>query len=334
MIVEKTFTSDYRLEGIQEDSGKFFFTATSLDNNFECEEGRAILAKKSIGKPYLWRHAHPIQKGNENTHIYGEVVNSFINDKGFIESKYEVYGHTKDHLAIREEIREKHKIGKPLGLSMRYRKYFIGDKILHWDVFEHSGTPFPKCVKCNNIDFIGEKTMPGKEEKKQEKGIDEKDLKESQKKIGELENQLNSRTKIFEELKSKVEMLEADLKDKSKELDKTEKTEKTLEEQILDLRNEVIYLQKKPIIDKILEVKKLDDRELGFLKTQDEKYLEGKLKQWSKENESKIHIKSQEESSEDAHNNADEEFEKKEPSMEKFTQHIKHKIKIKEKDKK
>ena len=123
MIEEKIFTSDYRLESIQEDSGKFYFTATSLDNNFECERGRAILAKKSIGKSYIWRHQHPIQDGNEDTHIYGEVVNSRINDKGFIESKYEVYGHTEDHLALREDIKERQLVGKPLGVSMRYRKY-------------------------------------------------------------------------------------------------------------------------------------------------------------------------------------------------------------------
>ena len=338
MIEEKIFTSDYRLESIQEDSDKFYFTATSLDNNFECEKGRAILSKKSIGKAYIWRHQHPIQDGNEDTHIYGEVVNSRINDKGFIESKYEVYGHTEDHLALREDIKERQKVGKPLGVSMRYRKYYVGDKILHWDVFEHSGTPFPKCEKCKNIDFIGEKRMPDKEEDKnkdKEKVLEEKDLDESIKKIAELENKLTSRTKIFEEMKSTVETLETELKDKIDELEKTEKTEKTLEEQVLDLKNEVIYLIKKPLIDKCLEVKKLDNRELEFLKAQDEKYLNKKLEQWTEESESKIHIKSQEESAEDAKNKADEEFDKKEPTMEKFTQHIKHKMKNKKgKDKK
>lgn len=335
MIVEKTFTSDYRLENVLEDNGKFFFTATSLDNNFECEKGRAILAKKSIGKGYIWRHQHPIQEGNEDTHIYGEVVNSHINDKGFIESKYEVYGHTEEHLTIREAIRERQRIGKPLGVSMRYRKYYVGDNILHWDVFEHSGTPFPKCTNCKNIDFIGENKMPDKEETKQkQKELEEKDLDKSLKKIDELENKLTSRTKIFEEMKSKVETLENDLKAKSDELEKTEKTEKTLEEQIEDLKNEVKYLIKKPIIDKILEVKKLDNREREFLKLQDEKYLEGKLEQWSKEAESKIVVTTHEESAEDAQEHADEEFDKKEPTMAKFTEHIKHKVKIKEKDEK
>lgn len=330
MIVEKTFTSDYRLESVQEDNGKFFFTATSLDNNFECDEGRAILAKKSIGKEYLWRHQHPIQEGNEDTHIYGQVVDSFINDKGFIESKYEIYGHTEEHLAIREAIRERQRIGKPLGVSMRYRKYFIGDKILHWDVFEHSGTPFPKCTKCTNIDFIGEKKMPENEKAK----LKQKELEESLKKIGELEDQLTSRTKIFEEMKSTVETLETNLKAKSNELEKTEKTEKTLEEQIEDLKNEVTYLIKKPMLDKILEVKKLDNRELEFLKLQDEKYLGVKLEQWSKEAESKIIVTTQEESAEEAQRHADEEFDKKEPTMAKFTEHIKHKVKITEKDEK
>lgn len=336
MIEEKTFTSDYRLENVQENDGKFYFTATSLDNNFECEIGRAVLSKKSKGKAYIWRHQHPIQEGNENTHIFGEVVNSFINDKGFIESKYEIYGHTEYHLALRETIRERQKVGKPLGVSMRYRKYYVGDKILHYDVFEHSGTPFPKCERCTNIDFIGEKKVPDKEEIKKEKiKLEEKDLEESLKKIEGLENQLNSTTKIYEEMKSKVETLEADLKAKSDELEKTEKSEKTLEEKVEDLKNEVIYLIKKPIIDKILEVKKLDERELEFIKTQDEKYLNKKLEEWSKESESKIHVKSHEETAEEAKNKADKEFSEKEPSMEKFTQHIKHKMKNKkEKDEK
>ena len=133
--------------------------------------------------------------------------------------------------------------------------------------------------------------MPDKEKDK-EKILEDKDLDESIKKIAELEEQLTSRTKIFEEIKSTVETLEAELKEKTKELEKTEKTEKTLEEQVEDLKNEVVYLIKKPIIDKCLEVKKLDDRELEFLKTQDEKYLNKKLEQWTEESESKIHIKS------------------------------------------
>jgi hypothetical protein len=335
MIEEKTFTSDYHLEDVKEANGKFYFTATSLDNNFECEIGRAILSKKSVGKGYIWRHQHPIQEGNEDTHIYGEVVASRINDNGYIESKYEVYGHTKDHLALRDDIKERQRVGKPLGVSMRYRKYYVGDKILHMDVFEHSGTPFPKCTNCKNINFIGEEKVPDKEEKKdkeKEIELEGKDLQESLKKIGELENQLNSRTKIFEEMKTKVETLEAELEDKVKKLEETEKTEKTLEEQVEDLKNEVIYLIKKPLIDKIKEVKKLDDRELEFLKDQDEKYLNKKLEQWSKESESKIHVESQEESAEKAKKHADKEFEEKEPSMKKFTQHIKHKVKIKEKD--
>ena len=184
MIEEKIFTSEYNVEHVLEEDGKFYFTAVSLDNNFECEDGRKILSKKSIGKPYIWRHKHPIQSGEEESHIYGEVVNSEINDKGFIESKYEVYDHTVDHIAIREAIKERQKIGKPLGVSMRYRKYYIGDKILHYDVFEHSGTPFPKCINCKTKEYIGE------EEKMPEK---EKVIEETQKK-------LDKNMKLWEEL--------------------------------------------------------------------------------------------------------------------------------------
>lgn len=334
MIEEKIFTSDYRLESIEESGDDFYFTATSLDNNFECEKGRAVLAKKSVGKAYIWRHQHPIQEGNEETHIYGEVVESRINEQGFIESKYKVYGHTEDHLAIRDDIRRRQKVGKPLGVSMRYRKYFIGDRTLHYDVFEHSGTPFPKCTKCTNIDFIGEKKLPDKEEEtKEEQELENVDLDEEIKKISELESQLDSRTKILEEMKSKVVTLEAELKERDKKLEETEKAEKTLEEQIEDLKNEVEFLKKKPLIDKCLEVKQLDEREIEFLKSQDKDYIEGKYEQWSKEAESKIVVKTQEESAEESKEKADEEFSEKEPTMAKFTQHIKHKVKI-EKDEK
>lgn len=344
MIEEKIFTSDYRLESIEEAEDEFYFTATSLDNNFECEKGREILAKKSIGKAYIWRHQHPIQKGNESTHIYGEVVASKINNKGFIESKYKVYGHTQEHLDIRENIRERQRIGKPLGVSMRFRKYFIGDQILHYDVFEHSGTPFPKCEKCKNLDFIGEKKMPNEEseneEEEQEEELENVDLKESLKKINDLEEKLNSRSSVLEEFKSRIVTLEKEREEADKKLEEAESSEKTLEEQIDELKNEVDYLKKKPLIDSILEARKLDDKELGFYKTQDKEYLELKLEEFKKEAESKIHVTTQEESAEEAQEHADEEFADKEPSMKEFTKHIQHKMKNheeeeeKEKDKK
>ena len=342
MIEEKTFTSDYRLESVEEAQGKFYFTATSLDNNFECEKGREILARKSIGKAYIWRHQHPLQKGNENTHIYGEVVESHINEKGFIQSKYEVYGHTQEHLDIREDIKERQRIGKPLGVSMRFRKYYIGDQILHYDVFEHSGTPFPKCVKCRNIDFIGEEDkMPNKEEKdkneeeqkEEEEELEDIDIQESLKKINDLEEKLNSRSSILEEFKSRIVTLEKERENADKKLEEAESSEKTLEEQIDELKLEVGYLKKKPLIDSILESRKLDDKELEFYKTQNKEYLEVKLEEFKKEADSKIHVTSQEESAEKAKEKADEEFADKEPSMEKFTKHIQHKMKNDKEDK-
>ena len=78
----------------------------------------------------------------------------------------------------------------------------------------------------------------------------------------------------------------------------------------------------------------MDEREIDFLKTQDEKYLKGKLEQWSKESESQIVVTSQEESAEEARKKADEEFADKEPTMEEFTKHIAHKFRNKKKDEK
>ena len=330
MIEENIVTYDCKLESVHETDGKFLFTATSLDNNFECEKGRAILAKKSVGKPYIWRHQHPIQKGNEEIHIFGEIVASGINDKGFIESTYEIYGHTEDHLSLRKIIKDRQDIGEPLGVSMRYRKYFIGDKILHYDVFEHSGTPFPACNNCKNIKIgVENLTNEGDKTEEEKKLEDEFDFEESIKKIKELEEGLNSKTNILEDLQKQVDAYKKEIGTRDKELEEKLEKEKTLEDKILDLTKQVEYLGKKPIIDKILEVKDLDEKELEFYKTQEEDYLLEKYEDFKKQAESKIQVKDQDQTAEEAKDKSDEELSKKEPSFEEFTKFIRLKNKEK-----
>ncbi|MHA1408706.1 MAG: hypothetical protein ACTSQY_00060 [Candidatus Odinarchaeia archaeon] len=332
MIEEKILTNDYELESINEKEDKFYFTAISLNKDFECEDLLKALAKKSIGKPYIWRHQHPIQDGNEETHIFGEVINSKLSEDGKIISTYEVYGHTKEHKALRDLIRERHKIGEPLGISMRYRKYLYGDKTIHVDVFEHSGTPYPKCEKCSTIQFMGEKNM--EDNKKEDKPKDELNsknndeaLEESLKKIKEIEEQLNTKTRLLEEFKTKIETLEKEKQEAIDSLNETKKSEKTLEEKIKDLRNEVDYLRKKPLLDEIMETVELDDRELEFYKSQDVEYLKKKVDELKEKYGSYIAIKTQEESAEEARRKAEEELSKKEPTMEEFTKNIRYKFK-------
>jgi len=316
---------DLNLESVEEADGRFYFTAKALSKDFECEKGRERLANDSKGKHLIWRHQHPVQEGNEETHIYGRVENAWLEGKNKeLFAKYEVYGHTPDHLALREDIRERQKSGDPLGISMRYRKYYFDDKILHYDVFEHSGTPIPQCTDCKTINF---EVLTMEEEKKPKDEVkeEEEDISKHLEKIEELESQLNSRTKILEEIKTEMVKLEKEINSKDKALEDAEVKEKTMEQTVADLKLEVERLSKKPIVDKILEFNpkiSKDDKYLSWLRDQDEDYLKVKLEEAKHEAETKPVVKSQEESAEEAVKKAEEELEKKAPSMEHFAKYV------------
>jgi len=311
---------EFQLESYEEKDDKFFFTAKALSKDFECEKGRGILAEKSKNRDYVWRHQHPIEEGNFETHIYGYVVDSWLEgvDKEIF-SKYEIYGHTKDHLALREIIKERKKVGDPLGVSMRYRKYFDdAGNIIHYDVLEHSGTPYPACSDCKTINY--EVINMTNEDKKEEVKKEENEENKSFNKIEELEKLLDSKTKIIDETKLELDKLKKDVALKEKELEKKSIEEKSLEDQIKEMRLEIEFLStKKPIIDKILEVKEIDERMLNFLKAQDPDYLKGKLEDFSKE-AVKPHVKSQEDSANESKEKMEEEVKEKDVAFEQFTQ--------------
>jgi hypothetical protein len=327
MIEEIVLTEEFSLEGIEERDGRFFFTAKALNKNFECERGRERLANDSKFKHFIWRHQHPVQEGNEETHIYGRIDDAWLEGKDKeIFAKYEIYGHTPEHLALREDIKERQTTGDPLGVSMRYRKYYVGDTVLHYDVLEHSGTPFPACEDCKGTNFEVV-TMVNETENKTEIELEEEDveLAKSVKKIEELEALLNSKTKILEGIQTEMVALEKELKKKDKELEEATKSEESLEQTVDNLKLEVERLKKKPIVDSILEyIPKIakDEKYLSWLKDQDEDYLKEKLEEAKHEAETKPIVKAQEESAEEARGKADEELEKKEPSMEHFTKHV------------
>jgi len=323
---------EFSLEKVDETNGKFFFTAKSLTKDFECEKGLKIIAKKNINKDLIWRHKHPIQEGEEETHVYGTVVESSYEDGSSL-TKYEVYGHTQDHLNFRDLIRERIKINDPLSISMRYRKYFDDDgNIIHYDVFEHSGTPFPKCKKCKSIEYIGEKEMPDEKEKEQPKVLDEKELEEQKGKIEELEASLNSKTKTLEEFKSKIETLEAELMDKSKETLTLEQRVEKLEKSKEDLEMAVDYFKKKPILDEMFELKKkLDKDEKDFYLMKPQDYLEKKLEEWKSQSTTEIVTETLDESAQKSKEKMDEQMkneknEKNEVSFEKFSALLSPKI--------
>lgn len=319
----KELVEEFRLENFEESNDKFFFTARALSKDFEDEKGRCMLSDDSNSKHFIWRHQSPIEEGNFETHIYGKVAESWLEGENKeIYAKYEVYGHTKDHLAIREVIKERIKVNDPLGVSMRYRKYYDdAGNVIHYDVLEHSGTPFPACENCKSIDF--EVIEMTNEEKIKEKVLSKEDLDKSLDKIKDLEEQLDSRTKILEEKKLEMETLKKEISTRDAELEKKKIDEQSLEDQINDLRKEVEFLStKKPILDKICEVKDLDERILAFLKTQDEDYLKGKLEEYSKESV-KPHVKSQEDSANESKDKMDEEIKEKDVAFEQFTKMLK-----------
>lgn len=316
MIEDVELTTELELQTIEEKDGKFYFVAKSLSKDFECEDSRKLLSKKSVGKDYVWRHKHPVDKANVDTHVYGIVADSWLED-GEIFSKYQLYDHTQDHKDMIDLVKERHKANEPLGVSMRYRKYLENGVPIHYDVFEHSGTPYPKCQTCKTIEMGVIEMANEKEESKK----DEKVFEDTLKKIKDLEDRLNSKTDIVKELKTKTEALEKEMEKKDKALEDKSKVEKTLEENITDMKNEIEYLKKKPILDKILEVHKLDEAELGFYKMQSVKYLEEKYEQFKKEavNTKVIATQTQAESEDEANEANDEELSKKEPSFKEFT---------------
>jgi len=336
MIAPETKRIEFSLESSEERDGKFFFTAKSLSDNFECEEGLKRLARASINKDLVWRHRHPIQNDNKENHIYGRVVEAHLED-GFLVSTYEVYDHTKEHLGFIELIKERHKIGDDLGISMHYRKYYnLKNEITHYDVFEHSGTPFPACEKCKTID-VGVKTMTNENENEQK--LEDKTEKadadeEILKKIEELEGMLNDKTEKLEQYKTKIESLELEMKKKSEEIVEKNKETQTVEERVLELETQIDYLKKKPIIDKLLEIAKIDEVQLKWLQKQEKSYIERRFEEAKEEAESKPHVKSIEESANENIAKTDKELEEKEKdakaTFENFTKYLNKNNKKKE----
>ncbi len=307
-------TVELSLASYEEKDGKFFFTAKSLSSDFECEAVLERLAEDSINKHLIWRHKHPIQDENNESHIYGTIYDSKIVD-GHIISTYQAYDHTKDHRDFIELIKERDIVNDPLGISMRYRKYYVEDKINHADVFEHSGTPFPKCTECLIDDYIGEKKMPDEikpDAQKPESKDDELEQKKLEKhlaKIAELEKTLNSRTEILEGYKSKIETLEKEVKNvkdsNTQETvtleDRVKHLEEKLEKQGVDHKAEIDLLAKKPILDEMFEIRpKLDKVEKALYTEQKEEYLKVKLEEWKEIADNTPIVKPMDESADEA----------------------------------
>ena len=280
---------------IEEQDGKFYFIGEALTKDYECEDGLKALAGKTVNKHLTWRHRHPIQKEHKDNHVYGIVEDAWVDDKLMVKTR--LYDHTEDHQNFIKDIQLRDLVNDPLSLSMHYRTYFNekGD-IKHYDVFELAGTPYPHCKKCNIIDGVrkmeDEKTKI--ENKEEEAELEEKALKALET-IKGLEEELNSKSKAYEELETKVNKLESEIEVK-------ENKEKTLEDRVLELEDKIDFLStKKPILDKLLEADSdIDKNQAEWIRTQEVSYIEQRLEEAIKKAESQIIVKSTEETAEDA----------------------------------
>jgi len=316
---------DLTSTAIEEKDGKFYFIGEALTQDYECEKGLQVISKKLINRDFTWRHRHPIEEKHKENHIYGIVRDSWLEGKLMV--KTELYNHTEDHRNLIKDIQLRDLVKDPLSLSMHYRTYFNekGEKI-HYDVFELAGTPFPHCKKCNILN--GVMKMEEKKIEKIENEEEEAEIVELEKALEAIkgfEEQLNSKTKAYEDLKVKVEKLESEITIKDKELEEKEQNKKTLEDRVLELENKIDFLStKKPILDKLLEADSdIDEAQASWLKEQSVSYIEARLEKAVKKAESQIQIKEIRETAEDAKLEKDKEEEKLEKvTFEKFTRDI------------
>lgn len=301
----------------EEQDGNFYFIGEALTQDYECEDGLKVLAKKTINKHFTWRHRHPIQKEHKENHVYGIVEDAWVDDKLMVKTR--LYSHTEDHQNLIKDIQLRDLVNDPLSLSMHYRTYF-NDKgvVKHYDVFELAGTPYPHCKECNILSGVikmeeDEKQIENKEE---EAELEEEALK-ALKTIKGLEKELNSKTKAYEELKSKVDKLES-------EIEKKDDKEKTLEDRLLELEGKIDFLEtKKPILDKLLEAdSEIDEPQVEWLKAQKISYLEDRLEKAVKKAESKIITQEIEESAEDAKLEKKEEDKQLEVTFDQFIRDV------------
>lgn len=305
---------DLTLGSLEEKDGKFYFIGEALTKDYECEDGLKALSSKLINKHFTWRHRHPIEEKHKDNHIYGIVRESFVKDKLMV--KTQLYDHTGIHRKLIKDIQLRDLVNDPLSLSMHYRTYFNEKgEVVHYDVFELAGTPYPHCKECNIIS--GVRKMED-EEKQLENKEEEAELEKALKTIKDLETDLNSKTKAYEDLKSRQDELD-------KELEEKQTKEKTLEDRVLELEDKIEFLEtKKPILDKLLEADSdIDKSQAEWIKSQEVSYIEGRLEKALKKAESQIIVQTTEETAEDAQlekEKQDEELE--EVTFDHFTSHI------------
>jgi len=302
---------------IEEKDGKFYFIGEALTKDYECEDGLKVISEKLINKHFTWRHRHPIQKEHKENHVYGIVEDSWVGEKLMVNTR--LYDHTEDHRNLIKDIQLRDLVKNPLSLSMHYRTYFNekGD-IKHYDVFELAGTPYPHCKKCNILSGVRkmEDEKPKIENKEEEAELEEDALKALET-IKGLEKELNSKTKAYEELESKVNKLESEIEEKAQK-------EKTLDDRVLELENKIDYLStKKPILDKLLEADSdIDKNQAEWIRTQDVSYIEKRLEDAVKKSESQIIVQTTEETAEEAQLEIEEEDKKLEVTFDQFTSQI------------
>ena len=309
---------DLAAGSIEEQDGNFYFIGEALTQDYECEDGLKALATKTVNKHFTWRHRHPIQEEHKENHIYGIVEDSWVKEKLMVKTR--LYDHTELHQKLIKDIQLRDLVNDPLSLSMHYRTYFNEKgEVIHYDVFELAGTPYPHCKQCNIIS--GVRKMEDEKTEPIENKEEEAELEKALESIKNLETELNSKTKAFEDLKVKIEKLESEVDVKDKEL---EDNKKSMEERVLELESKIEFLEtKKPILDKLLEAdSEIDKSQAEWLREQKVSYIEGRLEKALKKAESQIIVQEIGENAEEAKLEKEKEEKKLEVTFDQFIRDV------------
>ena len=206
-------------------------------------EDLADLNQYSPNQPVLYRHNHPL-KGKDGE-VVGRVLDSHIGDVLGSDKKMHkgIIGHAKlmnkTHFQkdIVNYVRAKEQAKDPIKVSIGYVSTSNEEgKIVDRQILEYSLTYKPVCKECGT-------KMGDKEELK----------------MHELEVALESSTSKVTEYESKISELESQLVEKDEEISASKTKVTEMETRIGAIEAKAIRAEKKPYIDKLVEMEKDDD---------------------------------------------------------------------------
>ena len=284
-----------------QEGNNFFFTATSITEDFACKYVMEILAEQSPNNALVFRHRHPAGREDKVVPIFGRVHESKVveqNDIHKMETTYRVPikapngKDIKDNVAFAEWVKKSYEEGNPIAISLQFSINLDEDgKAYMANIIEHTGTHYPACKSCVNSLPTEVVAMEEKVEMPSVDAIKAMDSKQ-------LEELLEARTLEREKLEQKVVALEkeiGEIKESNGDLKATLEEEKTASVLLEKLSKDFTVLNKKfetldalykyetseekKVIDKIIELEGEPDFEEVYRKWNLEK-LNAHLKKW------------------------------------------------------